>query len=664
MHLSWKRVQFVALVAFTLVNVSVDARSAPPGSIAQQAYVKASNTQANDRFGVAVAISGDTMVVAADLEDSNATGVNGNEADNSKNEAGAVYVFVRSGATWTQQAYLKASNTGPMAHFGTSLAISGDTIVVGSPYESSNATGVNGNEADVSMFHAGAAYVFVRNGTTWTQQAYLKASNTGVDEFGISVGISGDTIIVGSYKEGSSATGVNGNETDNSAPGSGAAYIFVREGTTWSQQAYLKASNTGVDDYFGVSVSISGDTAVAGAFQEDSNATGVNGNESNNSFTASGAAYVFARNGTTWSQQAYLKASNAGTSDQFGAAVAISGETIVVGAYTEASRFPGVNANQTDDSLFGSGAAYVFVRSGSTWGQQAYLKASNAGVDPNFFFGDDHFGWSVSISGDRIAVGASTEQSNATGVNGNGANDSLTRAGAAYSFLRSGTTWTEEAYIKASNTAAQDAFGWSIAVSGGRIAVGAQYEDSSAVGIDGNQASNSAADSGAVYVFQESTPTNSYCSGDGSDTACPCGNQGLPGRGCDNTAASGGAQLASFGAASIAADTLVFSATSAVPFGPGLFYQGSTTANPAAPFGIAFGNGLRCVGGTTPRLEVQLADGTGASGTTVPIHVLGSCVASDTRYYQLWYRDAGNVGTCAPGFGFNLTNALSLTWLP
>ena len=137
-------------------------------------------------------------------------------------------------------------------------------------------------------------YVFTRSGTTWSQQAYLKASNTDAgDAFGSSVSLSGDTLAVGAYYEGSSATGVNGSQSDNSeTPRSGAVYIFTRSGRTWSQQAYLKASNTGRDDEFGSSVSLSGDTLAVGARLEDSSATGVNGNQNDNSAGRSGAVYV------------------------------------------------------------------------------------------------------------------------------------------------------------------------------------------------------------------------------------------------------------------------------------------------------------------------------------------------------------------------------------
>ncbi len=401
--------------------------------IAQQAYLKASNTDAGDSFGNSVAVSGDTVVVGARWEDSNGTGVNGNQADNSANDSGAAYVFVRDGGgVWSQQASLKASNTDVGVAFGFSVAVSGDTVVVGAPLEARNATGVNGNQANNSALFSGAAYVFVRDGGgVWSQQAYLKASNTSAnDGFGASVAVSGDTVVVGATQEASNATGVNGNQADNSAAQSGAAYVFVRDGGgVWSQQAYLKASNTGAGDTFGLSVGVSGDAVVVGAFFEDSNATGVNGNQADNSAGSSGAAYMFVRDvGGIWTQQAYLKASNTDAGDQFGWSVAVSDDTVVVGAFQESSSAAGVNGNQADNSGFWSGAAYVFVRDDvGVWSQRAYLKASNTGVN-------DQFGWSVAVSGGTVVAGAPQESSNATGVNGNQADNSASASGAAYVF--------------------------------------------------------------------------------------------------------------------------------------------------------------------------------------------------------------------------------------
>jgi hypothetical protein len=497
----------------TLVSVAVTAPggatttytivfSRPPVA-GLEAYVKASNTGSGDLFGWAVSVSGDTLVVGAPAEASSASGVNGDQADDSLPGSGAAYVFVRSSTGWTQQAYLKASNpgaddylgTGQGDSFGAAVSISGDTIVVGAPGEASDATGVDGDQADDSLPRSGAAYVFVRSGTTWTQQAYLKASNTDAgDLFGGSVSVSGDTVVVGAVFEASGATGVNGDQSDDSAPDCGAAYVFVRAGTTWSQQAYLKASNAEEGDLFGA-VSISGETIVVGASGEASEATGIDGDQADDSSTYSGAAYVFVRSGATWTQQAYLKPSNTGDYDFFGGGTAIAGDTIVVRATGEDSAAAGVDGDQADDSAPESGAAYVFVRTGTTWTQQAYLKASNTGEE-------DGFGSAVSVSSDVIVVGASGEASDATGLDGDQADDSEPSSGAAYVFTRSGTTWTQLAYLKASNAQSDDVFGASAAVFGDTIVVGAPVEASAATGVNGNQSSNSAAQSGAAYVFR------------------------------------------------------------------------------------------------------------------------------------------------------------------
>jgi hypothetical protein len=483
------------LVAATTALLCTLGNAAVPGSPAQQAYVKASNTSAADLFGWTVAIWGDTMVVGAANEDSNAMGVNGNQSDESSPSAGAAYVFVRNGGTWVQQAYLKASNTRLLTAFGSSVAISGDTIVVGAYAEDNDSRGVNGVQNNFGLSDSGAAYVFVRSGTVWKQQAYLKASNSdALDAFGWSVAISGDTIVVGAYNESSSATGVNGNQTNNNASASGAAYVFTRSGTNWTQQAYLKASNTDTNDNFGYSVAISGNTIVVGALYEDSAATGVNGNQSGNSGTNAGAAYVFVRSGTTWSQQAYLKASNTGVEDRFGISVGVSGDTAVVGAHREDSSATGVNGDQASNAALDSGAAYIFVRSGASWAQQAYLKPSNTRTNKTF-------GYASAISGDTVVISSPAEDSNATGVNGNQANHSASAAGAAYVFVRNGTSWLQQAYLKASNTESNEFFGQSVAISGDTVVAGAYWEDSAATGLNGNQADNSASQSGAAYVF-------------------------------------------------------------------------------------------------------------------------------------------------------------------
>ncbi|NVB39305.1 DUF4215 domain-containing protein [Pseudenhygromyxa sp. WMMC2535] len=478
------------------------------GSLAEAVgYFKASNTDAYDEFGYSVALSddGNTLAVGANQESSYATGIGGNQANDYASYSGAVYVFVRNGGAWSQEAYVKASNTGAYDRFGWSLALSGDgnTLAVGA-WEDSNATGIGGNQADNSASGSGAVYVFVRNGGAWSQEAYVKASNTGAqDQFGDSLALSGDgnTLAVGADED-SNATGIGGNQADNSASDSGAVYVFVRNGGAWSQEAYVKASNTSAEDWFGVRVALSGDgnTLAVGASGEDSNATGIGGNQANNSRSGSGAVYVFVRNGGAWSQEAYVKASNTGAGDQFGDSVALSGDgnTLAVGAHWENSNATGIGGNQANNSNSGSGAVYVFVRNGGAWSQEAYVKASNTGDD-------DYFGDSVALSGDgnTLAVGAYGEDSNATGIGGNQANNSATRSGAVYVFVRNGSAWSQEAYVKASNTGASDHFGERMTLSGdgNTLAVGAHREDSNATGIGGNQAADSASASGAVYLY-------------------------------------------------------------------------------------------------------------------------------------------------------------------
>jgi hypothetical protein len=209
--------------------------------------------------------------------------------------------------------------------------------------------------------YAGAVYIFQRTGTTWAQQAYLRAQITGIDDnFGGSVVLSGDTLIVGAAGEGSSATGIDGDQADDRAGYAGAVYVFHRTGTAWSQQTYIKASNTGAHDGFGISVALSGDILAVGAFREASSATGANGDQANDSAIYSGAVYVFQRSGPTWAQQSYIKASNTGASDQFGGAVALSGDTLAAGANYEASGATGIEGNQADDGASRAGAVYVF----------------------------------------------------------------------------------------------------------------------------------------------------------------------------------------------------------------------------------------------------------------------------------------------------------------
>ena len=409
---------------------------------AQQAYIKASNTDAYDSFGFSVALNadGNTLAVSTTREDSSARGVNGNGADNSAEDSGAVYVFARNGRKWAQQAYVKASNAEAGDQFGWSLTLSddGSTMAVGASTESSNATGINGNQADNSAANAGAAYVFTRAGATWSQQAYLKGAKTqGGDLFGFCVDLSsdGNTLAICGYDEDGGSSGVNGDEADNSKAGSGCAYIFVRNGTTWSQTTYFKQSNNAKpQDAFGSSLAISGDgnTLVVTAADEDGLVGGINGEQYTGpqiQDQSNGALYIFVKANGMWTHQAYVKPSNIAENDLFGMRVAVNrdGNVMVASSMLQGGGGRGVNANQKDFSAPESGAVYVFTRTAGQWSQRAYLKAPNADAY-------DEFGGALGLSGDggTLAVAAKGEDGGSAGVGGNQADNSMRGSGAVF----------------------------------------------------------------------------------------------------------------------------------------------------------------------------------------------------------------------------------------
>ena len=430
-----------------------------------------------------------------------------------------------------QQAYIKSFNTGAGDGFGFAMAISGDTAVVGANREDGPTNTLN---------DAGAAYVFTRANGAWTQQAVLRASNAAAgDLFGFAVAIEGNTIIVGAQAEDGATDTLND---------SGAAYVFTRTGVAWTEQTILRAPNAGIDDRFGNSVAIFGDTVIVGAPREDG---------ATNTTSDSGAAYVFTRTGGAWSHQSTLRASNLDAGDLFGHAVAIWGNSVIVGAHSE---------NGVGNALNDSGAAYIFVRNGNTWGEQTLLRASNPGAN-------DLFGIAVAIRGDMAVVGAYAEDGPANNLNAAGAAYVFERAGSAwmerqllrpalpaeadlfagaiglsstnlvigawgkdisgmldagvaYNFVRSGGLWVEQGLIRANNAGANDSFGFSLAVAGNTSLVGSVQEDNSAVGTQNapdapTSEPGTAADSGAAYAYLVPTgpyPTDLILAGQGDNT--------------------------------------------------------------------------------------------------------------------------------------------------
>jgi hypothetical protein len=434
--------------AFDSGAVYVFTQSGP--SWVQQAYLKASNTASGDQFGFAVALSGDgsTLAVAANFEDSAATGINGNQNDESAGGAGAVYVFVRNGTAWSQQAYIKASNAAEGDRFGYSLALSddGSTLAVGAIGEDSVSTGSGGNQADNSADQAGATYVFTRSGTAWTQQAYLKASNTQAgDMFGFCVALNGDgnTLGVCAYDEDSSAEGVGGDQRDNSSNGSGAAYVFVRSGSLWHQQAYVKASNTTLQGAFGAAIALSGDgnTLAICAVDEDGLNPGVGAvpwqadrkaaERTRVAEDSAGAVYVYGRSGTTWSFQTYIKSSNIRSNDYFGSRLALNrdGTILAAGAPQQPGGGSGVNPTSTEASAPESGAVYLFSRTSGRWIEEAYIKGPGAEEY-------DQFGSGVALSGDGWTLAISAMGEDGTVADGS-ARDSVRDSGAVYLYRRS-----------------------------------------------------------------------------------------------------------------------------------------------------------------------------------------------------------------------------------
>jgi hypothetical protein len=321
---------------------------------------------------------------------------------------GAAYVFTRRGGAWSQEAKLAAFDGAADDFFGTSVAVrdSDNTAIIG-------AYGQAGSR--------GAAYVFTRSGDTWSLQAKLTASDSAPgDQFGRSVVLSEDTAVIGAYYR---------------AVRQGATYVFERRGNTWRQQAKLTASDAAEGDAFGYSLAMALDTLVIGAFGKASN---------------QGAAYVFTRSDSAWHEQGKLTASNGAAFDQFGFSVAVSGDMAVIGAPVKSNR---------------QGAAYVFTRNGSAWKEQARLAASDDAFD-------SAFGNSVAVGGEAVLIGAPAE---------------ARRQGAVYLFSRSGSAWKEQAKLTAPDRAAHAYFGNAVAAS----------RDTALIGVS---ASNPA-DQGAAYVF-------------------------------------------------------------------------------------------------------------------------------------------------------------------
>lgn len=396
----------VIFTAFSLISLLANTPGIDDRVASMQAEAAYTNLQklqagdgvAGDQFGGSVAMSGNTLVIGANANGGAVAG------------PGFASVFVRNGSSWTLQQKLTANDGAAEDAFGSAVAIAGDTIVVGA-----FADGVGTNQSQ------GSAYVFVRNGTTWTQQQKLTAADgASFDIFGRTVAISGDTVAVGA-----SSSNIDLNVDQ------GAAYIFVRSGAVWTQERKLTAADGAASDFFGDSIAIAGDTVIVGATEDTS---GTN--------TQQGSAYVFVRTGTAWAQEQKITAGDGTAFDYFGFSVALSGNTAVIGTLQDV----GTNFQQ--------GSAYVYVRSGSSWTQQQKLLAADGAAG-------DSFGNSVAVNGDTLLLGAAGDT--------NGLN---ARQGSTYVFTRSGTAWTQQQKLTATDGSAEDSFGASVAITADAAIIG------------------------------------------------------------------------------------------------------------------------------------------------------------------------------------------------
>lgn len=385
-----------------LVFVSLLTFQAPANALApiEAAKLLPSDGAANDDLGYAVAIDGDTAVIGAPGD------------ANAGFDSGSAYVFVRDASgVWHEQGLLIAHDATSADRFGSSVAISGDTVIIGS------------SEDDDAGTWTGSAYIFTRIGSSWVQEAKLTPSDAASGDFsGFSVAVAGETVVIGAYGG------------DGTISNSGSASVFVRNAGNWIEQAKLIASDAAQDDRFGIAVAISGDTVIVGAYFND------------DAGSASGSAYVFVRDAGNWIEQAKLTASDAAQDDRFGFSVAISSDTAVVGAH------------MNDDGGSASGSAYVYNRFDTTWVQEVKLTASDAAAS-------DLFGFEVAVAGDTAVIGAF------------GNDDAGSRSGSAYIFTGSSGNWSEVEKLTASDAARGHRYGFSVAVAGNTAIIGSSEDD-------------------------------------------------------------------------------------------------------------------------------------------------------------------------------------------
>ncbi len=564
---------------------------------AEDSILFAGDAAGLDQFGRSVHMDQDRILIGAPF---NALGI-------TSAQQGSASVFVRTGTSWNEEFRLTANDGADQDRFGSAVVLAGDWAAVGAPRDQDN-----------GLF-SGSVYLFQRSGTAWIQQGKLTPHGAAAgDQFGFSLDMDGDNLIVGA-------------PSDSSVVGEGgSAHVYVRTGTVWNFQDTLLASDNAEMDLFGTSVAIDGDRAAIGASMDESpNAQ-------------RGKAYVFVRTGSVWTEETILDPSDSAAFAHMGRSIALLNDVLIVGA---------------PERALAVGGAYVYRRTGTVWAPEDVMLPSD-GV------ANDFFGAALAMVENRVVIGSPFQSELAL------------RSGAVYLFEATGSNWNEVDKLFASNLAADDRFGSSVAYDGTRFVVGSPQSDTNGQ------------ESGSAYAFR--TPEfSALCFGDGGVTpgctSCPCGNDAAPGTlgGCTNSS-GGAARLTASGNPSVSlpsmsTNDLRLAISDAPPLGFCLLNSGDAVAptNAANPcFGLDSGvqsstlDGLRCAVMNTRRHGGRSADSNGDVGTTnnpwggeggPPVGIASGFVAGQTRYFQVIHRDAP-LQVCARGL--NTSNAVELTFFP
>ena len=450
-----------------------------------QAYIKASDATDSDNFGNVVAIDGDRLVVGARHEDGCGTGVNPASNPDGCDSSGAAYIFERTNGVWAQTAMLKASNPGAGDQFGGNLTLEGDILVVGARYEDSCAASIGGDETDELCSNAGAAYIFEYANGAWSQTAYVKPSNMDAgDNFGSHMAISGTRVAITAIYENSCSAGVGGDMSNNACNSPGAVFTFEKDANGWGQEEYfksnipsdserygqgialdgdrlvvgagrqrgctvgqtsgcnnggsayiydyangawsmiveLKPSNLNGGDRFGEDVALDGDRVLISARNDDSCATTIDGNMSDNNCSNTGAAHLYELVNGNWTHMTFFKGSAAQDGAQFGTSTAIDGDRIIIGSPNEDNCNAGLNSTPVSGCT-NTGAVYIFDYVNGAWAESAYLKSDHPDDT-------DSFGSSADLSGDTVALSSPQDDSCSTGIGGDQADNMCVDTGA------------------------------------------------------------------------------------------------------------------------------------------------------------------------------------------------------------------------------------------